>query len=116
MVTNAQRVEVEVGADGSVSAPPTGATAVRRRRAPIAQEYDHYKAMRGYVCHHVAGKLWLAAPKRKPTKEVPIRCRRYDIEVDVVKCDASLRRPSAEKQYVHVYSHRVRCRCRTIAE
>jgi hypothetical protein len=38
MVTNAHRVEVEVGADGPASAPPTGSPPLRRRRAPTYVE------------------------------------------------------------------------------
>jgi hypothetical protein len=39
-VTNAHRVEVEVGADGHASAPPVGPPPLRRRRAHGHHQYD----------------------------------------------------------------------------
>jgi hypothetical protein len=59
-----------------------------------------YKAPGGSfmpTCRPLAGSLWLAAPGREPTKEVPIRCRGSDSGVHVIKHYAELRRSAAEK-------------------
>jgi hypothetical protein len=78
-VTSAHRMEVEVGADGPASAPPSGAAAVAPRRAPVGTQI--YRPPSRLTCNetlhnflfylnlagYVRPPLEVASPRRNAT-------------------------------------------------